>query len=658
MRIVCCLMLVLSCAFSPAFAQLANFRLGFVYQNGSASINPDGTVQQPNIPEIPWTKYSHFSQSSIYPNCATSTTTPTVNSSQLDGVPSTWGKSFSRRFTDDAHTAGKLALVGLVGTNPGQDWPNATANSAQTQVFVNALLSYVNSNQYDGIDVDMEGVTPSPTQMVAFFQTLNATFKNAGLTWNNQPLLIFADTGWPNRDLNSLIYTYVDKLNEMTYVMDEGNYAGLSPHPWHYSTVRRDTTYTGPYYGGNPLTLGYGDVRNFESMDESIWYETYAYATPYSKFAVGIPFAGAAVQGPKSSTAGQLGVTALTDPLDPNVANEPIIYPEVPFGRLLTWSIYNSAWVGSSNDTPAWDDVTKASYIIHNAGQLATYYPNNGSYGEVYMYTNDGGATYQPSDAFISYPSVRFIQEAVKWANEQKPAIGQQTSPGYLGGTFVWTVLGDYLPGQTGDAQHPLSTALAEAQDLNAWTYSAPIWDNDTSVWQNESFGYPGVTVASVYDSTKMHRVTSITPPASSPVTPEAHLLNQPGGSIYIADTTRNRYFRFALKSTPPSTAMVFVYVIASDGNGYWVEYSCSSGPPYLSPATSEITFGISTMCDGGWHTHARDLLADLQVMVPTVTYLSQVNAIKVRPWPISPAVPTFFDDVTLFQYAPPLGDF
>jgi hypothetical protein len=34
----------------------------------------------------------------------------------------------------------------------------------------------------------------------------------------------------------------------------------------------------------------------------------------------------------------------------------------------------------------------------------AAHYPNDGSYGEVYMYTDDGGATYQPSDAFIAIP--------------------------------------------------------------------------------------------------------------------------------------------------------------------------------------------------------------------------------------------------------------
>ena len=662
--ITCCIGLIVMMASSPAFAQLANFGMGAIDQPGY--INSDGTVPIPNIPQIPWSKYTHFAQSYIYPSCATPTAVPAVNSTTLDAVPSSWGKSFSLEFTAGAHAAGKPALVSMVGTS-GQDWPNATATPVQTQLFVNSLLAYVNANQYDGIDVDMEAITPGQTQMVAFFQTLNTTFKNASLSWSGRPLIITADTGWSARQLNNLISTYVDKLNELAYFYHLYDYAGSGSHPWHYSAVRRDTTYTGPYYGGNPLTLGYGDGRNYASMDESIWYETYFYNTPYSEFTVGISFAGAAVQGPKLGTAALLGVTALTDNWDQTVANEPVIGPEIALGRLLTPGslIYSSTWTDPTQNAPGWDDTAKASYIVHNAAQLPTYWSNNGSYGETYMYTADGGATYQPSDAFISYPSIRFIQEAVKWANEQKPAVGQQSLPGYLGGIYIWTVMGDYLPGQTGDAQYPLATAVAEAQDLNAWTYSAPIWDNDTTVWTsdngtgNNGPGTPQVAITSVYDSIKQHRVTGLIPPATQgPADAEARLLNQPGGSQTIADATRSRYFRFALNVTPPAQDIVFANVQANDGNAYWVEFDCGTGSPSLSPATAGVAFHISNMCDGNWHTVARDLLADLQVMVPGVTSLTQVNYVKIRPWPVDPAVPTFVDDVTLFQYAPPLGEF
>ena len=644
--------------------RLPRFRLGFVYQAGV--INPDGTVSAPNIPQIPWSKYTYFAQANIYPQCASSTSLPAVNSKTLDAVPGSWRKSFSKMFTTSAHAASKPALVSLIGTG-GADWINATGSAEQTQLFVAALLAYVNSNQYDGIDIDMEANPPDAQHLAVFFKTLNASFKDASKTWNGQPLLITADTLFDKRALNNSIYMYVDKLNEMTYDMQSGSYANKRTHPWHSSAVRRDTSSNdGHFYGGNPLTFGYGG-SSYGSMDENIWYETYFYDTPYSAFTAGISFYGATIQGPRLGTAGATGSSRLTDLFDSFTSSSPFVSSEVPFGRLLTPGslMASSVWTDQTDSTPGWDNTTKASYIVHDVGRLPSYVANDPyDFGPAYM--SDGGAAQGAlSDAFVSYPSIRFIQEAVKWANELKPGVsnegaagydGQQAHPGYLGGIFVWTVLADYLPDQTGDNRYPLSTALAEAQDLNAWTYTAPVWDGDTSVWQIQVGS--GSNVASQFDDVKLHRVTNL---AAAMAASDVSLLSGPpgdGGSADINDSIRTQYFRFAMKSTEAAAPEVIVNVRASDGHSYSMGYDCAGGGASFSASTQQIVIHLSTLCDGTWHSHARDLLADLRQLAPAVTSISLIESIKVRLQPVMPAAPVSLDDFTLFEAAPPLGDF
>jgi len=640
--------LVLSLITGSSYAQLTDFRLGFVYQSGV--INADGSVPVPNLPQVPWTKYTHLVQAYVFPSCPSSNSTPTVNSGRLDAVPAAWGTSFSDKFTTLAHQSGRLALVSMLGTN-GPDWVNATLNSGQTQTFVNALLTYVNAHQYDGIDLDYEANPPAPAPMLSFVMALNAAFKNPALTWNHQPLLITVDTQYTFRQLNSQLSPYVDKLLEMSYNYDTGTYAGNGPgtHPWHWSAVRRDMT--------NP---GYGYPSSYRSMDESVWWETNFFPTPYSSLAIGIPFDGAYVQAPKLGTNGLNGVTAISDLWDSTLASaQPNVYPILavgqPFFRFTSssWSLWSDAWTGPIS-ARGWDNVTKASFVSHVASQLPTYQLDP-KYGPVYEFQPVGGASKQLSDAFISYPSVRFIQEAVKWANEQKPVVPNVQSAGYMGGTFVWSVLDDYQPGQTGDAQYPLSTALAEAQDLNAWTYTAPVGDNDITVWQTDTALN---TISAAYNADKGRPVTSIVPPAG-PSYADVYLLNGPGGTNSINDSQRARYIRFSLRCTNPSaTVGVFIYVQGNDGVNYWVEYAAGTGAPTLNPSTHEILYRVPDIGSCVWHSYARDLLADLQPLASNVTAISKVILIKFRPFPLSSRPPSYIDEVTLFRMPPPLGQF
>jgi hypothetical protein len=445
-------------------------------------------------------------------------------------------------------------------------------------------------------------------------------------------MITFA-TSLVNRDLNNSIKTYVDHFHDMTYDLGMTNYSGGNDaHPWHNSCVRRDTTYT-----------GYGNLNSMKSIDENMWWETYWFNTPYSKFAVGIPLYGSVIQCPSYTS--NRGVKSLSDSYKYNDPAGPRIKLNILYTKFVQDSptIWTALFTNTAANTPFWDDVTKASWIKHDAGSLGSYYPNHPSYGSIFL-TNNGTAL---GDAFVSYPSVRFIQEAIKWEKEQRN-YGGQTPAGYMGGVFTFSVLGDFIADKSGDARYPLSTAVAEAMDLNAWTYSDPVGDGQTNCWQTT-----GNTIQSVYDSSRRHRVTCITPPTSGPAC-DTWLLDKPGGTANINETTRCRYLRFAIKSSV-SGARLLVLVKGSNGVSYWVEYYEGDAPPTVNGI--EVKYYLPDMADGNWHTYSRDLQADFSALVSGVA-ITSVYSIKVWPYPTNPAHPTYLDDITLFQYAPPLGEF
>ena len=129
-----------------------------------------------------------------------------------------------------AHTANVKVLMSMGGADldgTKQSWKNLT-QPGNVQSFCNQLLAYVQSNNLDGLDVDLEGNIIG-NNYGGFIQTLSSVLKP------KHKLLTAAVATWFADQIPSSTFAYFDFVNIMSYD---------STGPWEPNNPGPHSTYT------------------------------------------------------------------------------------------------------------------------------------------------------------------------------------------------------------------------------------------------------------------------------------------------------------------------------------------------------------------------------------------------------------------------------
>jgi GH18 family chitinase len=158
---------------------------------------------------------------------------------------------------NNAHAAGVKVLMSMGGADLGgtkKNWKNLT-QPENVQAFCNKLLQYVQDNNLDGLDVDLEGNIIGKNYG-GFIQTLSSVLKPKG------KLVTAAVATWFANNIPASSFTYFDFVNIMSYD---------ATGPW-------DPDHPGPH---SPYSMAVDDL-NF-------WRDK---GLPSSKMGLGVPFYG------------------------------------------------------------------------------------------------------------------------------------------------------------------------------------------------------------------------------------------------------------------------------------------------------------------------------------------------------------------------------
>jgi GH18 family chitinase len=173
-----------------------------------------------HLKTIPWnavTQVDLFSLSTCVKagKPATDCAGPTSLSTKLNNV------SHVRAFVNAVHRHGKLAMISVGGsTNPNWYYPCSPANVAG---FARKLVSYMRSNRFDGIDLDIEqdAGTGSPVltagDLQACTRAVSDEAKAARSARGRTPLITSDVDPTTNFDLGRIQNPYVDQFNAMSY---------------------------------------------------------------------------------------------------------------------------------------------------------------------------------------------------------------------------------------------------------------------------------------------------------------------------------------------------------------------------------------------------------------------------------------------------------
>lgn len=228
-----------------------------------------------------------------------------------------------QQLVSSAHSAGVKVLLSLGGAGSGSSFSSATKDSTLRAALIANLVSFLQKNNYDGVDIDWE--TPSNStetaQLTSLIQETRAAFSKV----NSQLLITMAiptDSYWgQNFDYQNMT-SYVDWYNVMCYDF-VGSWCAYSGHD-------------SPLYFNSR-----GDPNQAGADSDAIVYNV-SRGIPKSKLVLGVPFY--AVQFNAPGLYKKLTNTTTSNPLYADIVND-----------------LASGW------TYHWDGTSQVPYLINSS---------------------------------------------------------------------------------------------------------------------------------------------------------------------------------------------------------------------------------------------------------------------------------------------------
>lgn len=157
--------------------------------------------------------YANFPISKINWKCYTHVFWFSINANS-SGVVSGLDATTAKNFTSACHQNNAKAIICIGGAGAANKFETATANSTILNTFVNSMVSFMQSNGFDGIDIDWEddGNSITASRYLALFQGLNTAL----LKITPKPLLTAAVADYYSTQ-SAPVYPYVDQMNIMSY---------------------------------------------------------------------------------------------------------------------------------------------------------------------------------------------------------------------------------------------------------------------------------------------------------------------------------------------------------------------------------------------------------------------------------------------------------
>jgi Glycosyl hydrolases family 18 len=197
------------------------------YVGWSAGYLPDYA----NFPvsSINWKCYTHVMWFSVTPN----------SSGVVGGLNSSTAKSFAAA----CHQNNTKAIICVGGAGAASSFETATANATILNTFVNSMVTLMQTNSFDGIDIDWEddgnGITAS--RYMALFVALNTALTKI----TPKPLLTAAVADYFS-NASAPVYPYCDQMNIMSYYDDVN------------SSAQEVSAFTNKGVPKSKLGIGYG----------------------------------------------------------------------------------------------------------------------------------------------------------------------------------------------------------------------------------------------------------------------------------------------------------------------------------------------------------------------------------------------------------------
>lgn len=301
----------------------------------------------------------------------------------------------------------------LFSVNSWQDTYNPIlADAAKRQTLINALIGVLNEG-YDGLDLDLEPVTPYGSEVNANYETflteLHARMKQEYPDQSkktpllDRPLLAVA-AGPDGRDAKLLArhIDMIDQLNVMFY-NQATIWEGVT---WHDSAL---------YDGGKVYPSTGGKVASIDGYVKKYL----AAGIPASKLGLGVSLEIRIWQGGKV-TGSTDGVTA----------------------PMQTWTTTPKDW---TSGTP----LDSVAQLMQNYYTKPEYYHWDAGARMPYLSINNTGSA---DDKFISFNDPRSVAEKVDFVKQ----IG-------LGGLMIWHLRLDYQPEKPAGQKRPIMKAIRQA---------------------------------------------------------------------------------------------------------------------------------------------------------------------------------------------------
>lgn len=320
-----------------------------------------------------------------------------------------------KKFNDHVHSKGKPVLLSMGGA--GNDEFSAALQREVRPLLVKNLLDIVRSEQYDGVDIDIEGFRPADTaNLAAFISELHAALQQTTAYYDRSKRPIMTAAVYNVEQFWAGVSRYFDQINLMSY-----DFFGT----WFGTTWHNNAPYGGPNdvdkYGA-PMTTVQSKMNRFLKA-----------GIPKEKFGVGVDFNGYVWRGGLLADGSGNGVTGPRQRW-----SQP---PKNVYGKELPYHRLKKEYIDPAGALVRYDAVAKVPYIGFDS-------------------------TGNERDHFVTYQDTSTVREIIALAARSN-----------IGGVIVWEVGGGYLGEKDFPAaslRPPMRDPLLQAVKSAARTYFVP----------------------------------------------------------------------------------------------------------------------------------------------------------------------------------------